>query len=84
MSLGTSAILEGNVMRVASRTIKRKADGAEFVINTFVLFGQHCQAEVRVNTDSGQKMPEVGKPVRCRVDISVYRDDDEISLGEYL
>lgn len=70
-------------MRTGVREITRKADGAKFQIATFVIFGDYCQAEVRVNLDAF-KMPEKGAKLRCRVDISVYRDDDEISLGEYL
>lgn len=86
MSVATTAIVEGSVARVSSRTVKVKAGanaGNEITFTSMFVVGPYTVANVRINTDAFE-LPKIGAQIRAMVEVSVYRDDDEVSLMEYL
>lgn len=83
MSVVTTAIVEGNVAKISTREVTARATGEKLTFTSMLVVGEHCIANVRVNTERFE-LPKIGAPVRGRVEISVYRDDDEMSLDAWL
>lgn len=82
MAVKTTAIVEGNVIRADSRSFKTKA-GEDMTIDSVLIVGQFCIANVRVDTRTF-KLPDIGKPIRIQVEVDTYRDDDQMALVAYL
>lgn len=82
MAIASKVTVTGNVVRIDTRSGKRKSDGADYKINTALIVGQHNLAEVTIpdNLD----LPPVGKPVSLLVEVNVFRDDDQLRALEYL
>ena len=74
--------MTGMVARLESRTIPAKGDRAEMTFKSFLLVGENCMGQIRVG--DAFEMPKQGAQVSCRVKVSTYRDDDELSLDAYL
>jgi len=83
MSVASTAIVEGMVAKISTREVTAKATGEKIVFTTMLVVGDNCIANVRINTDRFE-LPKQGASVRARVEISTYRDDDEISLDAWL
>lgn len=83
MSLSSTAIMEGTVVRLSSRTVQKKDGSGPITFNSFTLFGDECQGEISINLDV-HAAPAKGDVITCRVKISTYRDDDQLELDAYL
>lgn len=84
MSVSSSAIGEGIVSRLSSRTVVSNKTGTPitYVFRSFLLVGDHTMLEIRV--PDGIDLPAKGAKLRCSVVLSSYKDDDEATLDEYL
>lgn len=84
MSVSSSAIGEGTVIRVSSRSVVSNKSGSPvtYVFKSFLLVGDHTMLEIRV--PDSHEIPAKGAKVRCSVLLSSYKDDDEATLDEYL
>lgn len=85
MAVTQTAIVEGVVARVSSRTItsNKGPDGPkQFTFVNFLLIGQNTLAEVRV--PDGQSPPAQDAKVRARVSLGAYNGSAECTLDAYL
>lgn len=81
MAIRTSAIISGTVIRSSSRTIKREGKPDLTFVNVLVI-GDHTMADCTLA--DGLTTPENGKKINARVEIDVYRDEDQLRLVEFI
>lgn len=81
MAIATSAIVQGTVTRVHSRTVTREGK-SDLVFRNVLIIGEHTLAEVTLS--DALTMPKVGDKISGRVTIDVYRDNDQLRLEEYI
>lgn len=84
MALKTTALVEGDLIRVQTRSIKRKSDGEEFIFRDALIIGENTLISVRVPDELVDDLPPVGEPLRGRVAFDTFRDDVQASLEEVL
>lgn len=85
MSVKTTAIVIGRVARIDSRevTIKQGPNaGDKLTFTNLLIIGNDTLADVQLGRDLG--LPKSGDLIAGRVAISVYRDDDQMVLEQYL
>lgn len=82
MSVKTTAIVVGTVARVESREVTVKATGEKLTFTNVLVIGNDTLADVQIGRDLG--VPKQGAVIAGRVAISVYRDDDQMVLEQYL
>jgi len=83
MSVATTVIVEGQPVKVSSRTFTAKTTGKEMTFTSVLVVGEFCISNVEINLDTF-KLPELGKPVRMQVEVGTYRDDDTVRLVAYI
>lgn len=75
MSLKTTLIASGRIIRINSRDVQTK-DGREFTFMNAVIVGEHTIIDVRVPDDLAVIfLQNVGEEVTALVELSIYRDD---------
>ena len=87
MSIKTTVIVEGALVRVSSREIVSTKDGPnkgkKFTFTNMLIVGPDCMASVRLQ-DNSMELPKTGAQVRLVAEVSSYRDDDEITFSAWL
>lgn len=82
MSLKTELIAEGTVQRITQREVTVKATGEKLTFTNVLILGAATMVEAQLGRDLAA--PERGAKVKARVEIGVYRDDDSVTLTEWL
>jgi len=82
MAIASKVTVTGNVIRIDTRSGKRKSDGEAYTINTALIVGPANLAEVTI--PDALELPVVGKAVSLLVEVNVFRDDDQLRALEYL
>lgn len=82
MSVKTTAIVIGRVARIDTREVTVKATGEKLTFTNVLLIGNDTLADVQIGRDLG--VPKQNDLIAGRVAISVYRDDDQMVLEQYL
>lgn len=87
MSVSTRAIVTGSIAQVKNRsgvsTPKVPGEpGKPYSIDTALVLGEHCLAEVRFL--DGTTIPKAGDNVTYVVSVGVFRDDDSLTVEDVL
>lgn len=82
MSIKTSALVIGKVIRVSSRTIPATKDREALTFTNVLVLGGDTLADVGTGRDVA--VPNEGEFIIARVEVGVYRDDDQLTITEYL
>jgi len=80
VAVKTQAIVEGVVTRIQTRSGEK--DGKKWSMTNVLLVGDHTLADVTIGRDL--KAPGYGELVVGLVEIDVYRNDDAVTLIEYI
>lgn len=82
MAIASQVIVEGSVIRMESRTVKKKDGSGDITFNTALVVGEHCMAQVSI--PDGHELPKPGFKGRALVEVSVYREDDQMRLIQWI
>jgi len=82
MSVKTSAIVLGTVARVSSRTLPKTETRGELTFVNVLVVGDDSLADLTLGRDVTP--PAVGTFIVARVEVGVFRDDDQITLVDYI
>lgn len=82
MAVKTNAIIQGVVARVSKRDIPAKDDRAAMSFTNLLVVGDYTLADVTLGR--GVEAPGVGQMITALVEVDVYRQDDQITLIEYI
>jgi len=80
MAVKTQALVEGTVMRTQTRSGTK--DGNAWSMTNLLIIGDKCLADATVAR--GLEVPPDGTLVRGVLEIGVYRDDDSVTVVEWL
>lgn len=80
MAVKTNAIVEGEIVRRSERSGKN-ANG-DWKLVELLIVGDHTLANVVLGRDVPE--PPKGASVRGVIEVGVYRDDDSVTLIEWL
>lgn len=81
MAIKPTAIIEGAVVRIASREVTAK-DGQKYTFRNMLVIGENTLADVRIG--DAFELPKQGASIRARVGLSSYRNDAELELEAWL
>lgn len=81
MAVKTNAIVQGIVTRITHRDIPREGKDTLHFTNVLIV-GDNTLADCTLGR--GVSEPTYGEFVTAVVEIDVYRDDDQITLIEYI
>jgi len=81
MSVATKVIVAGTVTDVTRRSGTSKVTGELWEINTALIIGGGCVAEVTWR--AGESVPKEGEKVQLIARVGVYRDDDSLEFVKY-
>jgi len=84
MAIAASAIIEGAVMRCATRTVvsNKTTPPTTYKFTNALVIGDDTLCDVRIPDNITP--PVVGDMIRARVNITSYRNEAEFELSEYL
>ena len=82
MSVASTVIVEGEVVRVTSRTVQKKDKSGEITFVTALIVGEQCFANVGI--PEGVEAPKKGFKGRALAEVSVFGNDDQLSLIQWI
>ena len=84
MALKETAVADGVQTSLTSRTVTRKADGAEFTFNTVRIVGEYTLIDARISDELQPLLPGNGKPLLAVIQFDSYRDDVQAEIVQIL
>lgn len=81
MAVKTNAIATGTVVRVTERSGKTQA-GKDWSMTNVLIVGDHTLVDATVGM--GLDVPKQGDVVTGVIEVGVYRDDDSVSIIEWI
>lgn len=82
MAVRTTGVIIGAVARVTTREIPKTKDREALHFTNMLIVGNDTLADVTLGR--GLEPAAVGTQIVARISVGVYRDDDQITLEEYL
>lgn len=82
MAIKSNLIADGIVTRIDRRTIPKTDKRDEMTFVSVLIVGDDTL--VNATLGRGVKEPTFGEYVRARIEVDVFRDDDQCTLVEYL
>lgn len=80
MAVTTNLLIEGVVVRTSKRELPATSERAALTFHNALIVGDDCLADVSIGR--GVEVPVVGTPIRGRVEVNVYRSEDQVTLVE--
>ena len=81
MAVATRSIIEGTVIQITVRDVTSKA-GDKLKFTNVLVVGDFTLCDATLGRDVG--VPKVGDKIRAQVEVSVFRDEDQIRLLQYI
>lgn len=82
MSVATKVIVSGVVTDLTRRSGTSKTTGEIWEINTALIIGGGCVAEVTWR--AGETLPKANEKIQLIARVGVYRDDDSLEFVKYI